>query len=228
MKRNSYFFYSQDKRLDDRRSLPNDRPQVPVGAASVAADTPFRYDDEEYALHTADDILNELGSPHTHALSKTRGVTLDYLLLALSELCASFSSVTVHKNTAARTTLFLSVHALLFSVATLVYHTAAAGLPVSILAEDGETPSLTLSVPYPSRTEEEAAAVFGLLKEARLPILTALCEKGGFSLSLVPGDSATEAHFLMPRSEGDILTLMAGVDPSLYAAFMLPLRRFTY
>ena len=228
MKRNSYFFYSQGKTEDEGRSLPNDRPQVPVGAASVAADTPFRYEDEEYAVRTADDILDELGSPHTHALAKTRGVTLDYLLLTLSELCAPLSSVSVHKAPAAKVTLFLSVHALLFSVATLVYHTAAEGLPVSISAEDGETPSLTLSVSRPSHTEEEAAAVFGLLKEARLPILTALCEKGGFSLSLVPGDSVTEARFSMPRSGGDTLTLMAGVDPSLYAAFMLPLRRFTY
>ena len=227
MSQRKHFFYYGSKAAEDGRHLPDDR----IGeraAARVRAAATLAYTEEEtdYAV-MAEAILDELASENARLLAGQSPVSLCSLYLLLSDFCCRYETVTALPPPDGVHTVAPVAHGLDFAVATAVHHAASVEMPLTLAMEEGDPPSITLLAPRPSGTEEEAAAVLGLDREGRLPILRRLAEASGFSLSLLPGNE-TLLRFEIPLRHAGTVRLRAISDPSLEAAFLLPLSLFHY
>ena len=222
-----HFFYYGSKAADEGRHLPDDRPGE-TAAARVRAAATLAYTEEEtdYAV-MAEAILDELVSENARLLAWRSPVSFASLYLLLSNFCCRYETVTALPPPEGVHTVAPVSHGLYFAVATAVHYAASVSLPLTLAMEAGDPPALRLSVSRSSGTEEEAIAALGLDCEGRLPILHRLAEISGFSLSLLPGDE-TALRFEVPLRPGGTVRLRAVSDPSLEAAFLLPLSIFHY
>lgn len=227
MSQRKHFFYYGNNAAEEGRRLPDDRAEE-VAAARVRAAATLAYTEEEtdYAV-MAEAILDELVSESARLLAGQSPVSLSSLYLMLGDFCRRYETVTALPPPEGVYPVAPVAHGLYFAVATAVHHAAKVSLPVTLSMEEGDPPAIILSAPRPSGTEEEAAAVLGLDREGRLPILYCLAEASGFSLSLHAGDE-TVLRFTVPLRPAGTVRLRAVSDPSLEAAFLLPLSLFHY
>ena len=119
----------------------------------------------------------------------------------------------------------VSLHALYFAAGTAVHHTAKEGTHITLCAiADEETASILITADKAARQEEGALAVLGL-DNGRLALLRALGERGGFTLSVTPGERC-ELRLTVKTATPGTLTVQATSDPSLLSAFFLPISYF--
>ena len=107
--------------------------------------------------------------------------------------------------------------------------TEPSGSSTEPITEPSTNPEMTepSTEPVPTETEEETATVFGLDLEDRALLLTQLAEEAGFTLSLAVGERCA-LRFGLSCGRADHVRLLAVTDPSLLAAFLLPLTYFHY
>ena len=215
-----YFFDTKH----DARDLPSEK----AGRRNprVAATASFLYREEDFDRR-AEELLASLCSPHALSLDRTKGRPLSSVFSLLKEFAARYPTVTALPPPTVTASVSLSLHALYFTAGTAIHHTARADLPVTLSARhtEGEGAAILISAERASESEEEAAAILGL-DGGRLSLLTALGGLGGFSLSVSAGERSSLAITLSPsKVRGAQVT--ATTDPSLLAAFLLPLSYFS-
>ena len=227
MSQKKHFFYYGNRAAEEGRRLPDDRAGEPaVAGVRAAAVLAYAKEETDYAA-MAEGILDELVSKSTRLLAGQSPISLSALYLILSDYCRRYETITAMPPPDGLQTVAPVAHGLYFAVATAVHYAVSIGAPLTLAAEEGDPPAFTLSSPSPSSDEKEAAAVLGLDCEGRLEILRHLAEVSGFSVSLLHG-SRTALRFEMPLRPAGTVRLRAVGDPSLEAAFLLPLSIFHY
>lgn len=226
MSQKKHFFYYGRSEGEKGRRLPDEREELPA-AARVRATALLAYTEEEtdYAV-MAEALLDEMVSENARLLSRKSPTALSSLYLLFGDFCRRYDGVTVLPPQGGVLPVAPVTHGLYFALATAVHYAVSVCSPLTLAMEEG-TPTITLTSPRPSKDEEEATAALGLNTEGRLKILHRLGEASGFSVSLHPGKE-TVLRFEVPQCPAGTVRLRAVSDPSLEAAFLLPLSVFHY
>ena len=227
MSQRKHFFYYGNNAAEEGRRLPDDRAGK-AAAARVHAAATLAYTEEEtdYAV-MAEALLDEMVSENARFLAGQSPASLASLYLLFGDFCHRYDTVTVLPPPDGIYAVAPVTHGLYFALATAVHYAVSVGMPLTLAMEAGDPPAITLTSPSPSEDDEAATAVLGLDCEGRLEILRHLAETSGFSLSLLAG-SETVLRFEVPLRPFGTVRLRAVSDPSLEAAFLLPLSVFHY
>ena len=226
MSQRKHFFYYGSRAAEEGRGLPDERIGEAAAARVRAAATLLYAEESDYAV-MAEAILDELASENARLLAGRSPVSLTSLYLLLGDFCRRYETVTTLPPPEGVYPVAPVAHGLYFAVATAVHHLGKTSLPATFSMEESDPPALVLTAPRPSSDEEAAVSVFGLDREGRLSLLHCLAEASGFSLSLHPGKE-TALRFSVPLRALGTVRLRAVGDPSLEAAFLLPLSLFHY
>ena len=209
----SAYFFDKEQPSKPERGLPRETPGL-AGHMSEA--------DAQRLEHLCDEIV----SPHGRALAGTSTITFSALFEMVADFAGRYPTVTAEPCSIGLP-VRICAHDLYFAIGTALHYVGLAGYEVTLRTEESEQPAILLSRRVTTATESEVEAAFGLNFEDRRTILTQLADKAGFSLSLRTGDVA-ELVFSVPCTRTEHIRLLATDDPSLFAAFMLPLTYFHY
>ncbi len=214
-----YFFETKK----DARDLPT---QGSRRSPAVAAATSLIYGEGD-VQRIADELMGELASPHTLMLDRATTRPFSAVFGLLAEFSRRYPTVTVIKSEAAMPSVSVSLHALYFAAATAVHHTANEGTPITLeahISPSGDAVSVVITAERAAMDEEEALSILGL-DGGRLDLLSALGERGGF-IPTVCAKGTSEFRLTVKTSPPGAARVQAGDDPSLFAAFLLPLTYF--
>ena len=220
MSKRGMFFYDSAASPFGRRPLPDTEAEG-IAATVVAASGELLYESEEPRTpeQLAEEIMEELCSPHARLLSRQSPVPLSTVFGLLCEFLEPYATVTaLPMEGGASSPVAVCAHNLYYVIGMLVHYTVKYDIPLIVRAEDGEESLILLELDRPAASPEEVAAHFALDKKGRLSLFERIAEASGFSVALRDGAHAAIAFRLVRRS-GDLLRLNAVSDPSLYTAF---------
>ena len=173
------------------------------------------------------DLKRDLLPTVSRLLARRSAISVASLLSLIEGYADRYPTVKVQPLSEAAPNVAVCSHDLYFAIGTALHHLGLAGRNATIYAEGGDSPAIILQATVPTETEEETAAVFGLDLEDRALLLTQLAEEAGFTLSLAVGERCA-LRFGLSCGRADHVRLLAVTDPSLLAAFLLPLTYFHY
>lgn len=218
-----YFFYPTPD--EKGRTLPGSAGRGDT--VTLASDEELGYfvDEGEYRRLSAR-ITEELCSPAVRERSLATATPLSVVFSLLADFCEPYPLVSLVPEVDRAPSVSVCLHSALFSLGTLVHAAVARGVPLTV-SREGDEAAISFSVPVPSRDEAGVARAFGLHLEGRLPVIREIAGNSGMTLSLVSGE-VSRIRVCFTRGQSDLLSFRAGDGVSLHAAFMLPLRYFTF
>ena len=230
MRETHFFFHAEEKSNDAARALPGYGDSFLAPHTSLRADAVFSYGEEEaeQAAILTERILDELCAP---SIRKDTGDTIysKPLLEMLCALCAEYPEVKMPAPPYPNVPLSVYSPSLFFCFGTVIHHALAVQMALRVtVEEDFGHLHISLRVPRPARSGAEAAAHLGLIPE-RLAVLQGIADASSFSLSLAAGEDSA-LTLTLPIAVATRLCFHAtdGENADLLAAFLLPLRYFTY